>query len=303
MSFEGQSFGDGVHLQDSADGELLEFHKRLIDYRPVLVSLLLGREVSLLSNMPGNFGDQLIYQGTEVLLSSMNVPFTQVGVQKIPETTGDLLVIPGSGAWTASHHEWLPELVLKASCSFKSIVILPSAFDPNVELVAEALSLKNVFPFAREDNSYNRVKTFAKIELGFDPALYALPKRSLYSQTPLDFQTQDLKQTLVALRTDNGSLLQMQNLRINENLNDDISVSCQSFEHFLQKIEASTTVITDRLHVAVAAFLMGKSLICIDPHESKISNYFQFVLRGAQENFMAYKNNDWLVQNGLVSEL
>ena len=80
-------------------------------------------------------------------------------------------MIPGSGALTSKWHEWLPGLVLSASKVFERIVILPSEYEHQVPIVQEALLQKNVFPFAREVESYAKIKAYGKAELALDLAL------------------------------------------------------------------------------------------------------------------------------------
>ena len=66
--------------------------------------------VRLLSEMPGNIGDYLIEAGAEWLLDSHLVPYVRLPVSELTQDRdtwrGGTLVVPGSGAWTASWHRY-----------------------------------------------------------------------------------------------------------------------------------------------------------------------------------------------------
>lgn len=70
--------------------------------------------VWLLTRMPGNMGDHLIWSGTERLMTSGGVEYVCISIGELQQSAGrqrpGTLVIPGSGALTTRFHEWLPEL-------------------------------------------------------------------------------------------------------------------------------------------------------------------------------------------------
>ena len=156
-----------------------DFFRRLRVHKTSINQFLsLGKGVWLLSEMAGNIGDQLIWRGTERLLDGLPLEFERITCSEIngekTQYNNDTLVIPGSEAFNKNFHEWLPQLVLKASNQFGRVVILPSEYEPDFPVVFSALSQPNVFPFARDSYSYNLVKLFSQVSLSLDPALYAI---------------------------------------------------------------------------------------------------------------------------------
>ena len=253
--------------------------------------------------MPGNVGDQLILAGTERLLEAENIEFHRVGFSDVgqgsPDWSEATLVVPGSGSMTHFWHEWLPATVKTASKFFDRVVILPSEYEPDVGVVGEALSISNVFPFAREVGSYGRIKQLGHADLALDPALYA------FDFLPIDDAPRSdeaLGRVLVAMRTDAGSLLGEQGLQPVTG-NDDISLTAADLTGFLDVIRAADTVVTDRLHVVVASVMLGKTVRFLDPHNEKISRYVQYNFRGEFSDRLQQRDAAWIVQHGYATVL
>lgn len=78
----------------------------------------------------------------------------------------------------------------------------------------------------------------------------------------------DGKAPLLVLREDAGNLLGTMGYAPNSALNEDISLTMACLDDWMAKIRKATTVITDRLHVGVAAVLLGKQRVYIDPYGS-----------------------------------
>jgi len=259
------------------------------------------KPISLMSNMPGNIGDHLIYLGSERLLSGGGVDYDYISVsslRKLPmrEPVGTL-VVPGSGAWTKSWHEWLPSLVKGAASQFQRIVILPSTYDSSVPEVADALSIENIFAFAREQESYLGIKHFGRASIAMDPAFYAFEfERSILPELRGD----DIGNFVLSLRTDKDSIFPRAQLSPNPELNKDLSVSSSSLEEFIDAIRDVDSVVTDRLHVAVAGLMLGKYVFFCDPTDNKISRYQRYNLRDQFFDRFRMVHEQWLVCRKLV---
>ena len=176
-------------------------------------------------------------------------------------------------------------------------MILPAEFEPEVPIVEQMLSLTNVYPFAREPVSYGKIKRFAKGTLALDLALWAEPCSAL-DQPP---QNPDA-QCLLALRTDVGSMLDAQGLQPSPT-NDDISLTCGDLTSFLARINQAEEIITDRLHVAVAALLLGKQAYYVDPYNNKISRYMKYHFGDESPKGCSRRDEMWLLQQGHVKSM
>jgi hypothetical protein len=192
------------------------------------------------------------------------------GLSTLKSTRGTLLV-PGSGAFHVLFNEWLPDLVLASADKFSQVIVLPSQFSNQVDSVKNLLQRTNVFCIARETDSYSQIKQIAEVGIGLDLALHYFGQRIEYSQ-----KISDMNLPLIALRQDKGSLLSISEIEVLSNLNNDISWSSKSLEHFVNQIERATLVVTDRLQIAVTAVMLGKKLNYLETYGDKIKNYFNF---------------------------
>lgn len=255
----------------------------------------------MLSEMPGNTGDQLIWAGSRRLLEAEKIkfgdaPLRELQEARLPQHFPGTLVIPGSGAMTLHWHEWLPGTVRRASELYDRVVILPSEYDTGLDEVREALALPNVFAFARETASYLQLKRIAVADLAPDPALYAFP----FEPPGREFETDDRSgAALLALRTDAGSMLPAQDLRPSAD-NDDISLTATDLPSFIGVIGDADRVVTDRLHVAVAAIMLGKTVSFLDPHNEKISRYARYNFRAEFNDRLIQRDFAWARDNGYV---
>ena len=276
------------------------FASRLAAYRDLLIADMRSRSpVRLLTQMPGNTGDHLIWSGTEALLNAAGIPFGRLSVMDVTAHSfpDECLIVPGSGALTRAWHEWLPALIIEAAARFRSVVILPSQYDASVDVVAEALSKPNVHAYAREAASYAAARPFGRASPAFDPALYSpllAPGPSSAAESCVS------PRRLVALREDKSSRLGGLGYTTNPAVNRDISLTTQTLEDFVAAVREADEVITDRLHVAVTAVMCGKRLLYFDPHERKISNYFSFTFRDSCDTTARLCSVEQLVDMGYV---
>lgn len=281
------------------------FRERWAAYRDLLVAHLadLARRwpVLVLSDLPGNIGDRLIWAGTDVLLETAGIRARRVPVVAMSRMTtrNACLVVPGSGALTSIWHEWLPALVAKAADRCARVVILPSEFDDSVPVVAGALARPNVFAFARDPVSYARIRRFGRAVLAFDPALYTT--RLPGPETAVSPLHPGVPRRLVAFREDAASLLAHHGCRPEPRVNRDIGRHARDLDEFLAAIESVDEVVTDRLHVALAALMSGRRVRFLDPHARKISTYVSFVFRDEFPDRIRSCTIPWLLERGLVA--
>ena len=276
----------------------LNFQERLNLYQKFYLNFFkeFHYPIDFLSNMPGNYGDHLIWSGCINLFNLINLNFNQLSYEELlvtRERKSRILVIPGSGAMTLRWHEWLPELVIRMSKIYKKVIIMPSEYEIHVDIVFKALTLSNVYPMARDVTSYNQIKKISKALIAPDPALWALkflPHNKIVSDT---------KNPLIALRDDLGSELIKNNFIISKS-NLDISLSVNSLEDFIVTINKYNQIVTDRLHVLVASVMLGKKVYYLDPANEKITRYIQFHFRDDFKDQVSLITTQWLIKNKFI---
>lgn len=276
----------------------MDFFTRRTLYKNALLQFLAGQpDLCLLTGIPGNIGDSLICAGTEDLLTGGQIPYRPIPLHDLDTThfPQSTLLIPGSGALTKPYHEWLPASVLKASQRFSKVVLLPSSYDVTVPIVAECLTQENVYPLARETGSYRLVKVFGRAALSYDCAVYFHrfdQIRDVSKNSASDTSV------LLALREDHDSLLHVEGLIPNPEINEDISRAKTDLNGWIETITRASTIITDRLHVAIATVLFGKKLIYLDPATQKVSRCLDFTFRDTFCDRIERCSPAWLLVNG-----
>jgi exopolysaccharide biosynthesis predicted pyruvyltransferase EpsI len=277
----------------------MDYFTRRSFYKENLLNFLAQQSyLYLLTNIPGNVGDHLILVGTEDLLACGSISYTSIPLRDIEDThipQGTLLV-PGSGALTNTFHEWLPATIIKASHHFHKVIILPSSYDLSVPIVAECLAQPNVYAFARETGSYRLAKNLGRAALSFDSAVYYHE----FNKVPESIPVYRHDTVLSALREDKDSLLYGHGFAHNPAINVDISRAKTNLDEWLETIKCHNTIITDRLHIAVASVLFGKRLIYLDPRNCKISKYFGFTFRDTFNDRVKRCTPEWLYTNEFV---
>jgi GT2 family glycosyltransferase/exopolysaccharide biosynthesis predicted pyruvyltransferase EpsI len=192
----------------------------------------------------GNIGDELIRAGTHRLLEDHI--FREIGVDELPCSSGDTVLLPGSGAFSRGYHEWMPRALAVAELRFDRVIVLPSSFDVREDAVRRSLQRTGATVFARELESLRRIEGLCRARLAHDCAFFfdfsgfQAPGEGILNAFRTDREATDGELTLVD--------------------NDDISVTTPSLEAWLAEIERHALVRTDRAHVLIAAALMGKQV-------------------------------------------
>ena len=186
-------------------------------------------------------------------------------------------MIGGCGGWChAFHglHSCLPLLEDR----FKRVIIMPSSFDTAVESVRCALSQSRALVFARENVSYEKIKSLCAAELAHDCAFY-------FDFTP--YRQTEGQGTLVAFRTDRESAFTTVPAA-----NTDISVTCGNLDDWLQTIARHDLIRTDRAHVAIAGALLGKRVEYLPSNYHKLPAIIEFAL---SEFPITRLHEDWVL--------
>lgn len=190
----------------------------------------------------GNLGDELIWAGTRRLLEGHI--HREIAINDVAAARGELAVICGGGAWSRRYNVPLPEALAVAELRFERVIVFPSSFEIAEDRVRAALEATEALVFAREIESYKRIQGFCRARLAHDCAVFAdLSGYTAPGSGELNvFRTDDERSGALDLPLDN----------------DDISLTADSLDAWLRKIESHAVINTDRAHVMIAAAMMGK---------------------------------------------
>lgn len=191
----------------------------------------------------GNLGDELIWAGTRQLLRDR--VHREIGLEEVSANSGDVAIVIGSGAWGRVYNQFMPELLAIAEMRFSRVIVFPTSFEVSEDRVRSALSGSRATFFARERESYRQISGICRARLALDGAFYYGFER---------FRGIETKGELNAFRTDEERLGAM----VLPDDNQDISLTADSLEDWLETIARHETVNTDRAHVMIAAALMGR---------------------------------------------
>lgn len=208
-----------------------------------------GETVNLLIN-PGNWGDALIRFGTERFLESYNIPYrhlyldgsvrSRVGLYA-SGLRGGVLLCTGSGSWCGHYNYLFRSLkTINQRWRFRSMIVLPSTYEQCYELPKTT--------FFRRDNTGSAL-AMPNAEFCHDLAFFI---GALETQPPT-------LERAHCFRSDVEST--------GEHIipSDNVDISAQGSESddvyaFFAYLSRYREVYTDRLHVAIGASLLGRSV-------------------------------------------
>jgi GT2 family glycosyltransferase len=194
----------------------------------------------------GNRGDELISAGVRRLLAGL--VFREIGIEELSGATGHTALICGGGAFCHSFHDLMPHVLAVAELRFERVILLPSTFDTSVDVVRAALRRSRAVIFAREQESYRRIRPLCDARIAHDCAFF------------FDFEPYRAKGSgrgiLNAFRTDSETAGRYPTPPDS----DDISITAGSMDAWLRQIAAHELVRTDRAHVMIAAAMLGKTV-------------------------------------------
>ncbi len=265
-------------------------------FRPRVENENLIRELKKLekfSYIPnrGNLGDMLIAAATYSFFKKNKLKYSEYN--KYGENAKSI-VYGGGGLWTADYeNEWLEILPIFERAN--NILILPSSFN-NVPKFVDILDERFVI-FCREKKSYEyliKQNTKAKIFLDVDMAfrLEHFPKRVVLSSKGRKLLKKifwkKIHKKAYLMRKDRESLGDyISDIDISSisgggmNITKDWAYFCAGMMLYL--INFADVVVTDRLHVAISAFLLNKEVYILDNSNGK-------VLAVYENFFINYKN-------------
>lgn len=231
---------------------------------------LVHKKSVLISNQ-GNAGDALIWYGTVCLFNKIGLNYVISNNPKLflaPKT--DVVIYSGGGN-LVPYYDHLATFIKNYMHKIKQLIILPHTIQGHTNLLKSLRS--NVIIFCREHMSYKYCKKVVpfpqNVFFSRDMAFYS--NLSAYGNTNYPSRTNDL----FAFRTD----VEINSARqgyVLPSTNKDVSTigyisGDTSFEsnkklvnHFLSIIAQYSTIWTDRLHVGIAAFLLGKKVHFFD---------------------------------------
>lgn len=230
--------------------------------RKILEAIGHPRDITLIRGF-GNIGDHFIHAGARHLLA--HLPYREVTIRAIPDLHGDLVLLMGSGGWCQPFHAQMPQALQAIEDRFERVIVLPSSFDPTEELVRDVLSKTRAKVFARERESYQRIRGLCDADLAVDTAIFS-------DLCGYRFQGGG---TLRAFRVDSEAAG-----RPLPSDNDDISLSCDNLDSWLWRIARSAEIETDRAHVMIAGALLGKTVAYYPTSYHKVPALAEYCLSG-----------------------
>jgi exopolysaccharide biosynthesis predicted pyruvyltransferase EpsI len=249
-----------------------------------LLRPLAGRDVALLPNN-GNLGDALIHAATLQALARAGVSARVVDGDR-PER-GDVLLIGGGGNLIDRYEHLLPRL-LTLHARFDEVVILPHTIYGDRIAAGFAELGPNVRAVCRERHSYDFLRGILRqpgqLLLSDDMAFHFDydPYRAAGAGTLNAFRL-DGERTDVAIPPDNVDLSDAISLPGRPFPRDFWKVPYwpEYIDAFLTAIAASAHVRTNRLHVAVAAGMLGKTVELFDNdyYKNRAVHEYSFVGR------------------------
>ena len=243
---------------------------------------------------PGNLGDILIAASTISFFKEHHLNFKIYSKSEIKKEKN--IVFGGGGGWA-----WLNgkpnglERFFDLFKNAKKVVILPSSFcqcDKFIDILDERFVL-----FCREQNSFHYLKSKnlkSKIILDHDMA-FRMNKNIFNEKTFIsDYDRQILEEINEKLKRINQMpyfLRQDDESIFHEQTDLDLSRCMGLSEHSSEKhilswgklmlciLDTFDTLITDRLHIGVAALLMNKNIFWLDNSYKKISGIYNQTLK------------------------
>lgn len=228
-----------------------------------------NRPVYYLAN-PGNWGDGLIRYGTLKFLKDKQIPYTELSIRKkcllkwiIPFLKGGTVIYGGGGAW-CKYYYYAYSYIKKLMPRF-NIIVLPSTYEYNFSVS------ENVTMFARD--KFQSIQNMPRSIFCHDMAFY-LGK----------IEAPKGKGTGYFFRTDVETSNKIELPQCNRDLSLEGTDNSDIYP-FLAAISEYETIYTDRLHIAIAAALMGREVHLYPGsyfkikaiYESSIKDYFKNV--------------------------
>ena len=242
-------------------------------------------DVTLLRSW-GNRGDDLIYAGTRRLLRDYS--YRECDIRKLDQTPeGKTAIIAGGGAWCRPFH-LIPEILPAVAARFSRVIVFPSSFDTEEAAVREALSRTQAVVFARERESYERIRHLCDARLAHDTAFFFdfAPYRSGFHQGVLNAFRLDAEASGAPIPEENR----------------DISIDCATLDRWLWTISRHDLIRTDRAHVLIAAAMLGRRVEYRPSSYHKVPAIVEFSISSDQVALIEEKDSDGSGSSGPALE-
>ncbi len=235
----------------------------------------------------GNMGDMLIAAATFGFFKKNHIKFN-----KYKGKTADVLVYGGGGIWVPDYEaDWVRFLPLFNAA--RKIVILPSTFKDCQKLI-DVMDERFVV-FCREHRSYNYLKsknTKAKILLDHDMAFH-ISRTALHFKSHRNHEERKLLRQLNKIKIVRVMKFMRSDAESVQRCGSDMDLSGYVFrdeytsfrraafvaQQMLAVVDKADIVITDRLHVSIAASLMGKRVYMLDNSNKKLSGVYEHSMK------------------------
>lgn len=232
---------------------------------------LRNKKICLALN-PGNAGDALIWFGTYCLFKDMGIEYiTSNNEQDI--LSSDVVIYSGGGN-LVPYYNYCTQFLKKYIHKVKKLLILPHTIQGNYDLLKQLPGHIDIF--CREQMSY----TYCKKIVPHPDNVYFSDDLAFYADLS-DFKrnftmpTQNTSKDLFAFRMDpeknnerKDVILPKNNIDISKlgfiRPGDSVEKCLQTTYNFLSRIMPYATIWTDRLHVGIAGFLLGKKVHLFD---------------------------------------
>lgn len=211
---------------------------------------------------PGNLGDELIYRGTQALLSGHI--YREVDLAGLCGAEGDTVMLQGGGGFCRPYHDLMPRALAVSELRFRRVVVLPTSFEIHVPAVRDVLLRSRATVFARDPVSERELLSLCDVRLAHDCAFFAdyAPWTGSGTGVLNAFRTDPESAGRVPIPPDN----------------DDISATAPDLDGWLERIAGRELIRTDRAHVMIAAALMGKRVEYAPSSYHKLPAIAEFAL-------------------------
>jgi exopolysaccharide biosynthesis predicted pyruvyltransferase EpsI len=269
-----------------------------------LINHLKNKNVAFFQNT-GNAGDALIWYGTLCLFKKLGISCTpySVAIKNHPSIPIDVIVYSGGGNLVPYYHhcfQFLQDVMGRGI----PVIVLPHTIQGHQSLLSQLRP--NVTLLCREKMSYHYCKKIVpykeNVFLACDLAFFA----DLTPFTPSKKEEEAPPKNLFAFRLDceinklrEGIPLPSTNQDISSygSLTDTTSDD-ENFavvERFIKTIDAYDVVWTDRLHVGIAAFLLGKKVHLFDNSYGKTRAVFASTIKPLDHHHRVIFHDDWKI--------
>lgn len=230
---------------------------------------------------PGNLGDCLISRGTFDFFEKNNINYK---IYK-PGLKSKVLVFGGGGLFVKDLYKHAYDKIINIFDSFEHVIMLPCTIHDCKDF--EKIISSKFTIFSREENTYSYLKSLnsgADIILDYDMAFRL--SNNIFSKTiNIDKKRKILLNKLSPILSRIGNTARFlrtdleSSIKISSHL--DLSLTFGSRVMNISDVNFATalmiaviskydTIVTDRLHVAIAAILLGKHIFVIDNNNNKV---------------------------------